>query len=61
MFIFRKRKRNNEYFLYFCKKLIVFEELYHISEDNRQCIPLCDVLLFLFHDQVRSRTGVSPA
>lgn len=54
MFIFRKRKRNNEYFLYFCKKLIVFEELYHISEDNRQCIPLCVVLLFLFNDQVRS-------
>lgn len=54
MFIFLKSKRNNEYFLYFCKKLIVFEELYNISEDDRQCIYLCDVLLFLFHDQVRS-------
>ena len=52
--IFRDRKRNNEYFLYICNKLIVIEELYHISEDDRQCVHLCDVFLFLFNDQVRS-------
>ena len=52
--IFRDRKRNNEYFLYICNKLIVIEEVYHISEDDRQCVHLCDVFLFLFNDQIRS-------